>query len=295
MKDNPPILIACAYFPDLDDELKNISHIVRIGPLKDNYILSLLQKWIKIADPGKELPKRESLQEVASELHGYPIAARLASYVIVKYSLDEVLSDISHFKGVRIDVAKQLLGRSRSKLTPLQMRLLEVLTISDIGLSQYDLSILLKEDIAEIRNAINELFSDMFLIVERNKLQILPLMKDFFWNRVLEQKSWKDSSKKLANYAQLYLAACERDSEDFVHYSTIAFRLFALTDEFKKAESLAYYFRGELREACIRLYHAKEYKLSLKYANMWLEVSPKDKQIKWYKARCQTRLESYKP
>ena len=294
LKDNPPILIACSYYPDLDDELKDISHIVRIGPLKDNYILSLLQRWVKMADPGTDLPNKESLQKVASELHGYPIAARLASYVIAKYSLNEALSDLGYFKGVRIDVAKQLIGRSRGKLTQLQMSLLEALTISDIGLSQYDLSVLLKEDVKEIREAVNDLFSNLFLIVERDKLQILPLMKDYFWNQVLEQKSWKESSRKIASYAQLYLAACDRDSEDFVHYSTIAYRLFALADEFKKAESLAYYFKGELREACIRLYHAKDYKLSLKYADMWLDVSPTDHQINWYKARCLTRLEKYK-
>jgi len=191
LPNNPPIFLAFSYFPDLDGDLKDISHMVRVGPLKDNYILSLLEKWIKLADPGREPLEKELLQKVESELHGYPIAARLASYVIAKYSLDEVLNDLSHFKEVRIDVAKQLIGRSRNKLTSLQMEVLESLAISDIGLSQYDLSIILKRDISEMRAAIDELFSDMFLVVEKNKLQILPLMKDLFYNRVLQQRTLK--------------------------------------------------------------------------------------------------------
>jgi tetratricopeptide (TPR) repeat protein len=42
------------------------------------------------------------------------------------------------------------------------------------------------------------------------------------------------------------------------------------------------------------LYYAREYELSLKYAQAWLYIDPKDNDIRWVGARCLTRLERFK-
>ena len=83
---------------------------------------------------------RTHLGKVASELHGYPLAARLASNIIVKYSIDTVLSDLKHFKDIRIDAAKQLIGHTREGLSSEHFDILKILSIADTGLSQYDLT-----------------------------------------------------------------------------------------------------------------------------------------------------------
>jgi hypothetical protein len=93
-KGNPPIFIACSHFPRLDEELTKKSHILRVGPLEDNYILALLQNWIKMSDPRIDLSNKGILINVTKELHGYPLAARLASNVIVKYSIEQALNDL---------------------------------------------------------------------------------------------------------------------------------------------------------------------------------------------------------
>lgn len=79
-----------------------------------------------------------------------------------------------------------------------------------------------------------------------------------------------------------------------IDYNIIAYRLFIIADELEQARDLVYYFKGELRDASIRLYHAREYKTSLKYLGMWLETAPNDKEIQWFKARCLTHLGHYK-
>ena len=164
-KGNPPIFIACSHFPRLDEEMTINSHILRVGPLEDNYILALLQKWIKMSDPRVDLSDKQILVEVTKELHGYPLAARLASNVIVKYSIEQVLTDLSYFKNIRVDIAKQLIGRTRVLLSPEQVKILELLTIADIGLSQYDLSQIAQIEVERLRIIVDELFSDMLVCV----------------------------------------------------------------------------------------------------------------------------------
>lgn len=289
----PPIFAASVRSPKLEDTLMDITHPIRIGPLGDNYILSCLERWVKLAEPGKESPSQDQLMKVIKELHGYPLAARLASYVIVKYSLEETISDLSHFKDIRIDMAKQLIGRSRMSLTPLQMKILEVLAVANTGLSQYDISRILNTDINEIRVAIDHLFSSLFISIEQGKLQVLPLMKDYFWHLAFTTGSLKKTSMNTAYHARNMLPTCERRTEDFIHYLSMAYRLLVFVGKYDDAHDLAYHFKGELKEAATKLYYTEEYELSLKYINIWLSIKSQDKESKWLKARCLTRLERF--
>jgi tetratricopeptide (TPR) repeat protein len=293
LMDMPPILIASTFNPKLDSDLQEICHAIKVGPLDEKYIISILERWIKLSDPDIELPSSEDLQVIAKELYGYPLAAKLAATVVANYSVEQTASDLSHFQSIRLDIAKQLIGRSRKTLNKLQMSILEILTIADIGLTQYDISRLLEADSNAVREAIDEMFLDQLVSFERSKIQILPLMKDYFWRRINASNSLTKLSKNIAKHCKNQLVACDPKSEDFVHYCSIACRLFIISDNETEANSLAYYFKGELKEAAKRLYHNKDYELSLKYSNMWLSINPNDSSSRWLKARCLTRLEKY--
>ncbi|MFA5160547.1 MAG: tetratricopeptide repeat protein [Candidatus Omnitrophota bacterium] len=289
----PPTLIASSYIPNLNVEFRDLSHIIVLGQIEDKYIQSILEKWLDYSNLKTGSKKLEGLDTIARELQGYPLAARLAAYVIVKYSIGQVIQDLRHFKSIRIDAAKQLIGRSRSQLNELEMNILEVLTLADSGLSQYDLSKILGIDVNDIRNAIDNLFSYSFIFVDLSRLQILPLIKDYFWNRANKTGSWNKLSKEIAEHCENQLYTGNLNKEDFIHYCALAYRLYIITNEVYKADQLKYQFRGEIRGAVTQLYHAKEYELSLKYANMWLKIYPDDNEIKWTKARCLTRLERF--
>jgi tetratricopeptide (TPR) repeat protein len=293
LEDNPPILISSTRDFNLDPNVRIASQVIRIGALDDKYIYSCIKRWIKTANPGKDLPNEDLLRLVASELHGYPLAARFASYIIVKYSLEEALSNLRYFQNIRIDMVKQLIGRSRSKLTDLQMNILVFLTFADTGLTQDDLRQLLGVDINELKAAINELVSYMFISIEEGRLQILSLMKDYFWRYAQSKSIWKNVAELMAFFARDALPGYDRKSEDFIHYCSMAYRLFLLCNRPEDASRLAYYFKGELREACIKLYHAKNYSPSLEYANKWLSMMPNDSEIRLFKARCLIRLDLF--
>ena len=121
----------------------------------------------------------------------------------------------------------------------------------------------------------------------------MPLLKDYFWNIILDQRDWQLLCKAVAIHAQNQLTSCDEDSEDFIHYCTMAYRLYLLSNSLAEAESLKYYYKGEFREAALKLYHAKEYELSLKYVDTYLHLNPQDKRMKFLKVRCLTRLEKY--
>lgn len=291
---NFPIFMTSTRFVNISDDLLPKTHLMKIKALKDDHILSILERWIKLADPEFPSPDRELLKLASKELHGYPLATRIASYVIVKYSIEEVMRDLKHFTNIRIDAAKQLIGRSRERLNQNHIDILTCLTLADNGLTQFDLSKILSKDIDEIRSGIDELTSYQFISVNKNRLEVLSLMKDYFWRIVVSNHTLHKLSEKIARHAQSQLSAVDHDSEDFIHYCAMAYRLFLLADKYDDANSLSIYFKGELREAVIRLFHSKEWNLSLKYSNLILKANPRDKQILYYKIRCLTKLEHFR-
>lgn len=291
--DIPPILIASNYHPKLDFEIDDISTTIKVNPLEDHYIRTILEKWLKSSNPENEMPCKDDLNKVAKQLYGYPLAARLAANVITKYSVEVALSDLSHFKSIRLDIAKQLLGRSKKRISETQQKVLQILTLADIGLTQYDISKILDSDPDSIRVSLDRMFLDQIIYLERTRIQILPLMKDYFWNSIHRSGSLKEFSNKIAMHCKFQLSCCEHNSEEFVNYCSIAYRLFIMSDNELEARQLAYYFKGELKEAAKRLYYARNYILSLKYIEMWLSVNQKDYDAKLLKARCLTHIEKY--
>jgi tetratricopeptide (TPR) repeat protein len=291
--DIPPILIASTNYPKLDFELDEISHTIKVNPLEDRHILSILEKLIKSLNPEGEIPCRENLCSVARQLYGYPLAARLAANVITKYSVELTLDDLSHFKSIRLDIAKQLLGRSKKKMSETQKVILQILTLADTGLTQYDISKLLDIDHDTIRESLNEMFLDQIIYLERSRIQILPLMKDYYWESINQSRSLNELSNRIAIHCKLQLSACEQNSEEFLNYCSISYRLFIMADNELEARQLAYYFKGELKEAAKNLYYAKDYALSMKYFDMLLSVDQKDYYAKWFKARCLSHIEKY--
>lgn len=289
--DIPPIIITSSHSPRLATELQSIAQPIRVQGLADEYIISILETWITYSDPEKPLPDKDQLSRVAKELFGYPLAAKLAAYDIVKYSIEQTISDLSYFERIRIDIAKQLLGRLTRKLEPLQDEILEVLTVANTGLSQRDIAVILSKDPEIIRVSIDGMFNDQLISLERNRLQIIPIIKDYFWKRIYQKQILKSISYKIAIHCQSEISAYDYCSEDFVHYCSIACRLFLLSDNRELANEFMGYFKGELREAANKLYHAREYQLSLSYIDAWLLISPSDLKAKWLKARCLTRLE----
>jgi|GEM_PF-1744161 len=291
-----PILLSSTQQPDLNKfpmNLQSTSHIIKIDRLDDNDLLFCLENWLKLAQPGQKIPDRESLKGIVHNLFGYPLAAKLAANLIVRHSIGTLLKDISYFKDLRIDIAKQLLGSTRFGLTEVDIECLEALAVADTGLSLSELSIGINRTPEDVKNSIDNLTSRLVVFSEDGRLQIHPIIKDYFWSRIYESGKWKTLAQRLAKEAKKRLPKLDHQSEDFIHYCSKAYRLLAMSGSLVEARKLLYDFREELREVSKRLYYAKKYNISLHYIELWLEVDPGDRDIRFLKARVLTRLGNY--
>lgn len=288
-----PILLASTRYPILLSTLKEMTHIMKVDRLEDKHLRYCLENWLRISDPNYEVVERSTIERVIPHLYGYPLAARFASYLIAKYSIEILLQDISHFKKLQIDLANQLLGRTRANLSDLEAKCLEALTIADTGLSLGELSNALEVETDIIREAVDKLVGSLIIFPEDGFLQIHPVLKQYFWLSASKSGSYKQLAEKLGESAHDLLVTVSRQSEDFVRLCSRAFRLLMLSGNEKKARELAYYFKGELKVVSRRLYYAKDYDTSLKYMNTYIDMAPHDRSIRLLRAQCLTRLERY--
>ena len=83
-----PILLASTRHPNLPPILWETTHVMKVGQLKDKHLLYCLENWLRISDPGQGVIERRTLERVIPHLYGYPLAARFASYMIAKYSIN---------------------------------------------------------------------------------------------------------------------------------------------------------------------------------------------------------------
>jgi len=283
-----PLFFASSQRPNINDM---DSHIMKIGALSDIHTTYILENWIKLA--GSEEVDRDRLKRLVPNLHGYPLAARLAAYSVVRYSVDTILEDTKFFEELKIDIAKKLIGRVSSEITKLESNCLEVLTIADSGLTLEELCDVLGEDIDELREVTRKLVDSLLVFYEKGKLQIIPLIKDYFWYRASSKGAWKEFAEKLTDEIAFKVRGSDTDSRNFVHYSSMYYRLLLLLGRHGEARELRYQYEGELRGAVQRLYNIRNYPLALEYATLWLKINEKDNQIRWYRARCLTRLGDY--
>jgi len=288
-----PIFLASTRRPYLEGEVSQASHIMRIDPLSDKDLLYCLENWLRLAQPAGAIPARDELQAIVPHLYGYPLAARLAAYLMLQYSVEALLKEVRHFTKLRIDLAKQLLGRTRTQLTGLEVTCLQALAVSDTGISLSELAHALLRDVEVVRPAVDRLASALIISSDGPYLHIHPLVNDYFWSLAYESGSWKELAQQLAEGAFEQLDRAPGGAREFVRACSRAYRLAVLSGQLDRANSLAYQFKDELRGAAYHLFRAREYELSLRYVDLWLEMEPGDYGIRWLRARCLTRLQRY--
>jgi len=286
-----PIFICSTQQPKLPITHHKHAQIIRVNQLRDRDLLFCFENWLQVAQPDGQTYKRVQLEQIVPNLYGYPLGAKLASYLVVTHSPEYLLKEVRYFTDLRIDLAKQLLGRIRTGLDPLQMNCLQALSLVDEGVLLSELADVLEADIEDVRRAIDKNAEAMLVFLQGGLLQTHPLIRDYFWSRAYESGVWKELTEKYGLRAREKLQQPGLSDVDFVRLCSFAYRMLTFCGRYDDARALAYQFSEQLREASSRLYHAKDYELSLKYAETWLAIDPNDNDIRWLKARCLTRLE----
>ena len=293
-KFDAPIFICSTQLPKLPIEHHEHSQISRIDRLKDRDLLFCLENWLRLAQPSAQTYSRTQLEQIVPHLYGYPLGAKLASYLIVTHSPESLLKEVRYFTDLRIDVTKHLLGRIRTGLSDTQTACLQALSLVDGGVLLSELAAVLQQDIQEVRDAIDKNAEALLVFSQDGFLQTHPLIRDYFWSRAYESGIWKQLTERYGLRAREKLKESGLSDAEMVRLCSFAYRMLTLCGKYDEAKELAYQFSEQLREACSRLYYAREYELSLKYAQAWLYIDPKDNDIRWVGARCLTRLERFK-
>jgi len=290
-----PVFLLSTQRPRLgyDARLESASHVMAIRRLRDEDLLYCLQNWLDLADPGGAPQNSELLAEAARQLHGYPIAARLAAYLVAQYSVETLLAELSSFTDIRVGIATQLLGRLRATLSSNEVNCLQALAVADAGLTLFELSTALKISIADAREAIDRLVDALFVEYENGALQIHPMIRDYYWRRLYESGEWRALASALGEVARSGIEGLDPTSPEFVSRCAKAYRLFALAGRLEDARGLVLSFDDQLREVARRLYRARETPRALEYLQLWLKVEPDDLASRWYLARCFTRLQRF--
>lgn len=291
-----PIFLASNRPPALSllpSDLSTAYHAMHVRGLDTTDLVYCIENWLKLAEPGGAVPDREKLTAAAEHLFGYPLAARLAAHYIVKYSVEGLLADTQHFQQLRIDIAKQLLGRARAKLSELDVGCLEVLAIAESGATLSEMSAALKREPNQIKSAVDRLASTLVVFPERGRIQIHAIVRDYFWHRAQQSGQWKEVAHRLALAAEAEAAKVDSASEEFIHFCSKAYRLFAMSGHLAEAKGLIYAFTEVFRDVSLRLYHAEDNELALEYMTLWLKEHQTDRDTRWFRARCLTRLERY--
>ena len=102
-----PIILTSTRRPQIPAEMAQHISIVRVGGLSPEHMASLASLWFELSE-GRPLKQDKAIQ-VAGELHGHPVAAKLAANLIAQYGVDHLLQYPRELVALRLDLAKTLI------------------------------------------------------------------------------------------------------------------------------------------------------------------------------------------
>lgn len=260
-----------------------------INGLEDKYISTLIRLWYEITE-GKELTHEDSLI-VASELHGHPIAAKLAAGLIGQFGIKHLQEFTYPLVQLRRDLARHLI--SEVNLTDNTKLLMESLSVARTALPASVLAKTLKLSEDDFLSAVNQASQSGFLI-HGQALEAHPLLLDYFWRTSWAREDYRPYAKNLAEAVWDHARTFATESVQFCELLPISVRLFALAGDIQKAKGIRQDLLGELGEAAIDHYNRRNYDLAEQFIDLVLSTDSKNRRMRLYKARVNIRRERWK-
>lgn len=278
-----PVFLLSRRFPNLDPIPKTRIGFVRLRGMQAEHIVSILENEAnRLAQ--EQYADREALLRVAEQLYGYPLGARLAAALLVRYTPDFLLQNLSHIKDLRVDIAETILAHT--ELNPEEVRNLELLALSATALSVDDLASITGHSPESVVRSLDNLTKDNLLELEGAAVRLHPLVADFYWKQARSSPNFKSIAQGIANHAQQSLRGSKAGTREYVSWLALACRMMYLSGDFDGARKLRHDLIGELRVACIDLYQHQEYELSLRYCDEYLPSDPNDFEVRFHKGLC---------
>ena len=259
---------------------------VHLHGLSNSNMASLLALWHEIIE-GKRLDLGEA-KRVASELHGHPIAAKLAAELVAQHGSQHLLEYPRELFALRRDLAKTLIHDL--ELSPDGLRLMETLAIVGTPLPSAVLAKAIQMDDATFHNAVNEAARAGFSTSSAStKLKLHPLLSDYFWRSHLDRQDYTQRAKQVSTVLHDHLRSLSTDSAEFVTMLPAVYRLYVLAGDLAEAQTIRRGLTGELILAAITHYNRRKYDLAEKFITLVLEAEPRHWKMRVYLARIHVR------
>ena len=282
-----PIFFTSTRRPHIPFEFAKHMANIRISGLGRSHMASLLALWYEVVE-GTQLDA-ENADKVAAELHGHPIAAKLAANLVAQYGPTHLLAYPRELVSLRRDLAKTLIRDLN--LSDAACRLLETLAIVDAPLPSRvlaDATQMNNEDFhAAVEDATRAGVAEVTPL--STKLSLHPLVSDHFWRSHLDHEGYIQRADQVVRVVHSYLEGVPTESADFVALLPTVCRLYALAGNFDKAQEVRRGLIGELSHAAITHYNRRKFDLAEKFILLVLEGEPRHWRMRMYLARIHVR------
>ena len=262
---------------------------VYVDGLHPESMNTLIENWYELTT-GQVISRADST-ELSQQLHGHPIAAKLAAGLAATFGVPYLRNYPFELVKLRRDLATMLLNDIN--LTPESEILMESMAVIGNKIPTSILAAGTRLNDNEFQEAVSQC-SRAGLIEHSDGLSVHPLLVDYFWRNQLHREDYKDLADSLAESVWAYTQKLDTSSVEFSRLLPTAFRLFTLAGDLDRALRIRVDLLGELTQAAILHYDRRDYQLADEYIQHVLEGDPQNWKMRLYRARIRIRQERWK-
>lgn len=281
-----PIFLTSTRRPRIPINFATLVATIHVPGLADSHIGALISLWYELS-LGRELNTRESLK-IAPEIHGHPVAAKLAANLVAQYGVQHLLSYPRELVALRRDLARTLI-RDLS-LEEDTASLMEALAIIRAPVPHKVLKSALSFNEDKFQDAVGEAtIAGLAEADDTGCLTIHPLIDDYFWRSHFNHVNYQKKAEAVAERVHKHLQSLPTEAASFIALLPAVFRLYALSGDLDKAHEVRRDLGGELANAAIIHYNRRAYDLAESYIRAVLNDDPYNWRMRQYLARIHIR------
>ena len=230
-----PIILTSTRRPQISAEIAQHVSIVRVDGLSQEHMASITNLWYELSE-GRPLGLEKATQ-VARELHGHPVAAKLAANLVAQYGVDHLLQYPRELVALRLDLAKALI--QDLGLHPSSISLMETLSIIGVPVPSRLLAGAIDTGEDAFLDAVEETSrTGIVETTDAGHLTVHPLVADYYWRSHLHHADYQEKSARVAEVVHAHFRELSTESISFVLLLPVVVRLYGLSGNIDRARNI---------------------------------------------------------
>ena len=281
-----PLFMTSTRRPRVPADLSAAVSFIRVGGLPTAHTASVIGLWYEMAE-GQELAP-EAASKVAAEVHGHPVAAKLAANLIGQYGVEHLLQFPRELVRLRRDLAKTLIGELT--LRESAHKLLEALAIIGVPIPSRVLGRALGLGDDGFLEAVGDATkAGLAETADHGHLALHPLVAEHFWRSHFSRVDYIDVAARVAAVVHEHLRQLAVQSAGYVAVLQAVTRLYFLSGDIGAGRAVRRDLRGELARAAITHYDRREFELAEIFVQEVLKEQKWNWRMRQYLARIRIR------